>query len=36
MKSYDAGDTWTWRNFDATGAQISESHWRGKTLLDVN
>jgi hypothetical protein len=25
--------TWTWDNFDASGKQIAESHWRGKTLL---
>jgi formylglycine-generating enzyme required for sulfatase activity len=34
-KIYDAGDSWTWRNFDPSGNQISESHWRGKTLLNA-
>ncbi|MGB6744522.1 MAG: SUMF1/EgtB/PvdO family nonheme iron enzyme [Terracidiphilus sp.] len=33
VKSYGAKDEWTWRNFDAAGKQISESHWSGKTLL---
>ena len=28
--------TWIWRNFDESGKQTSESHWRGKTLLDYN
>ena len=26
-------EMWTWDNFDASGHQIAESHWRGKTLL---
>jgi formylglycine-generating enzyme required for sulfatase activity len=36
QKTYAADGTWTWRNFDAAGKQTSESHWRGKTLLDAN
>lgn len=35
-KSCAADGTWTWRNFDAAGHVISESHWRGKTLVDYN
>ena len=33
VKIYAADGTWTWDNFDASGNQIAESHWRGKTLL---
>ena len=34
VKHYAGPDgTWTWDNFDASGHQIAESHWRGKTLL---
>ena len=36
QKFYAIDGTWTWRNFDANGKQTSESHWRGKTLIDVN
>ena len=36
QKSYATDGTWTWHTFDATGKQTSESHWRGKTLIDVN
>jgi hypothetical protein len=35
-KTYSADGAWTWRNFDATGKTTSESHWRGKTLLDAS
>ena len=35
-KTYGNDGTWTWRNFDATGQLTSESHWRGKTLLNTN
>jgi hypothetical protein len=33
QKTYGANGTWTWRQFDATGTQIAESRWKGKTLL---
>ena len=33
VKKYAYFGTWTWDNFDASGHQITESHWRGKTLL---
>lgn len=36
VKSYGADGGWTWRNFDDAGRQTSESHWRGKTLLDAS
>ncbi|MGB6721935.1 MAG: SUMF1/EgtB/PvdO family nonheme iron enzyme [Terracidiphilus sp.] len=36
VKTYGEGGEWTWRNFDAEGRQISESHWRGKTLMDAS
>ncbi len=32
-KHYADDGTWTWDNFDASGKQIAESHWRNKTLL---
>jgi len=32
-KSYSPDGTWTWRIFDESGTQTSESHWRGKTLV---
>lgn len=35
-KNHEADGTWTWQNFDAAGKQISESHWRGKTLIDAS
>ncbi len=35
-KTYAGDGTWAWRNFDATGQPTSESHWRGKALLDAN
>lgn len=35
-KVYADDEKWTWRNFDANGKQTSESHWRGKTLLDAS
>ena len=35
VKSYGAGDTWTWRVFNPAGVQSAESHWRNKTLLDA-
>jgi hypothetical protein len=31
-----ATGNWTWRNFDETGRQTSESHWRNKTLVDFH
>ena len=34
-KVYGAQDEWTWRQFDAQGRQVAESHWRGKTLVDA-
>lgn len=34
IKSHNADGTWTWLNFDGSGHQIAESHWRNKTLLD--
>ncbi|MFZ1940705.1 MAG: SUMF1/EgtB/PvdO family nonheme iron enzyme [Terracidiphilus sp.] len=34
-KSYDLDGNWTWRQFDSSGKQIAESHWRNKTLLDA-
>ena len=36
QKTYAADGSWMWRNFNATGKQTSESHWRGKTLIDVS
>jgi formylglycine-generating enzyme required for sulfatase activity len=33
VKHYAADGTWTWDNFDASGKQVAESQWRGKTLL---
>jgi formylglycine-generating enzyme required for sulfatase activity len=36
MKSYHPDGAWDWKNFDAAGNLISESHWRGKTLLDAS
>jgi hypothetical protein len=35
QKTYAADGAWDWRNFDAAGKQTSESHWRGKTLIDA-
>jgi formylglycine-generating enzyme required for sulfatase activity len=35
QKTYAADGTWTWRNFDTARKQTSESHWRGKTLIDA-
>ena len=35
QKSYTTGGEWTWRNFDTTGRQTSESRWRNKTLVSV-
>ena len=35
-KIYEAGGTWTWRLFNGSGKQTAESHWRNKTLVDVN
>jgi formylglycine-generating enzyme required for sulfatase activity len=35
-KTYAADGTWTWLNFDTTGKQAAESHWRNKTLLTVS
>jgi formylglycine-generating enzyme required for sulfatase activity len=32
-KHYAGDGMWTWDNFDASGRRISESKWRGKTLL---
>jgi len=32
-RKYAGDGTWTWLNFDASGKQVAESHWRGKTLL---
>ena len=32
-KSYAGDGTWTWRNLDAAGKQVAESHWRAKTLV---
>lgn len=34
-KSYAPDGTWIWRNFSPGGDVTSESHWRGKTLLDA-
>jgi hypothetical protein len=34
-KSYSTDGTWSWRIFDESGKQTAESHWRGKTLVDV-
>ncbi len=36
MKSYGVNGEWTWQNFNDEGKQTSESHWRGKILLDAN
>ncbi|HEV2175441.1 MAG TPA: sialidase family protein, partial [Nitrospira sp.] len=36
QKTYAPDGLWNWRNFDESGKQISESHWRGKTLIDAN
>jgi hypothetical protein len=36
QKTYASGGSWTWRKFNAAGKQTSESHWRGKTLVDVS
>ena len=33
VKRHAPDGTWTWDNFDTSGHQIAESHWRGKTLL---
>ena len=33
VKHYAEDGAWTWDNFDASGKRISESRWRGKTLL---
>jgi formylglycine-generating enzyme required for sulfatase activity len=35
VKTHTADSEWTWRNFDEEGRQTSESHWRGKMLLDA-
>lgn len=35
-KTHAADGSWTWRNFNEAGRQTSESHWRGKTLVDAN
>jgi len=32
-KTYAGDGSWTWLNFDASGKQIAESKWRGKTLV---
>jgi formylglycine-generating enzyme required for sulfatase activity len=34
-KSHDPGGMWTWRQFDSSGKQTAESHWRNKTLIDA-
>ena len=31
-KTYASDGGWTWRNFDRTGGETSESQWKGKTL----
>ena len=36
LKNYASDGTWSWRNFDGAGHQTSESHWRGKTLLNAH
>jgi formylglycine-generating enzyme required for sulfatase activity len=35
-KNDESSGDWTWRNFDPSGEQTAESHWRGKTLVDAN
>jgi formylglycine-generating enzyme required for sulfatase activity len=35
-KTYNNDGTWTWRQFDSSGKQTAESHWRNKTLLDAS
>ena len=32
-KSYTGDGGWTWRNFDKTGRETSQSEWKGKTLV---
>lgn len=32
-KTYAGDGSWTWRNFDEAGRQISKSRWSGKTLV---
>jgi formylglycine-generating enzyme required for sulfatase activity len=36
VKHYADDGAWTWLNYDASGKQTAESHWRGKTLLNSN
>jgi formylglycine-generating enzyme required for sulfatase activity len=36
QKTYAGDGSWIWRNFDRVGKVTSESHWHGKTLVDVN
>jgi antitoxin component YwqK of YwqJK toxin-antitoxin module len=36
VKRHADGGEWTWRRLDATGKQVAESKWNGKTMISTD